>query len=498
MSMSADGDPGSASWQELVSEAAVAVVAAALFTLSCLTIDVPPLERVGQVSGLASLGLRFTVASILLIVTLLIVSRRRPAAFPTASRLACAALAGLASGIVAGGIVVALQGTSFGLNGMVSDTSALVTWSRDLDSIPPSYPPLPVYALSWFSRLFDVEGEFAVKHLQIIGTALLGPAAYLSWRLLLRPSWALAIGVVAALPLVEAAPYKPYGNGVLIVLVPLAIRFIAELRDANTRPPLHVARTGVWLGAIFGVLCLTYSGWFQWSAPGVLIAMLLVFPWRRPGNAIVLLAMTGAVFFAIAGRYLLFAFGGDAIADKYIYFDVLTEPAYIAMYRGDLPGQLAMWPPFGELAGVGVYTLLLAIGLGIAVALGRSRSVVVGAGCMMAGAWLVRFWYAHALADTHLVQLYPRTTAEILYCLLAIAGFAIYLVADRYRKQAPDSRIYSNAGLVGAVCALALILGSAGSAIANAYMPLENFPYSPGRLAWAAHHPELFEWTRKN
>jgi galactan 5-O-arabinofuranosyltransferase len=57
------------------------------------------------------------------------------------------------------------------------------------------------------------------------------------------------------------------------------------------------------------------------------------------------------------------------VQDRYFYFDTSVEPAYIAMWRNDLPGDVGPWPPPGELAGVGVFTLLLVVGLGAAVAL---------------------------------------------------------------------------------------------------------------------------------
>ena len=46
-------------WSGAVAEAVVSLLAAALFAHSCWHIHVNPQERLGQISGLASLGLRF-------------------------------------------------------------------------------------------------------------------------------------------------------------------------------------------------------------------------------------------------------------------------------------------------------------------------------------------------------------------------------------------------------------------------------------------------------
>ena len=122
-----------------LSEAAVSLLAAWLFTVSCYHIRVKPLERLGQISGLASLGLRFTIVSIVLIVVLVLAAKmRRGAWFPGASNLVCAAFAGITSGFVAGGIVVALKGTLFGLNGAEGDSGPLIPWAQGY-AMPASY-----------------------------------------------------------------------------------------------------------------------------------------------------------------------------------------------------------------------------------------------------------------------------------------------------------------------------------------------------------------------
>ncbi len=470
-------------------EVLVAFGTAVLFLVTCLLIRVNPMDRLGQISGLASLELRFFLFGITMIIALVVSKQvREGRTFGMTSRLVCAAIAGLATGLVAGGLMVALRGTPWGLNGKGGDAGALASWATAIqrgEALPPTYPPLALHVLARYSDLMSMTPDLALKHLQILGVAVAGPCAYLSWRLLLRPSWALPIGVVATLPLLE--PYKPFPNLVLVVFLPLAILYLKSLREISKRTPIQIARAGAGFGLVFGVLCLTYSGWFQWAAPGLFVAALAVFPWRAAWRkGLGLLALTGAVFGLITWQYLkgvLFDPAGK-IADTYVYFDVLTEPTYIAMWRNDTPGVVGVWPPIGELGGVGLFTIALCVGLGLAVALGRRTTLVIGVGSTMVGAWLLRFFYARMMSETKLVQLYPRTTPLILYCLLILVGYAIYWLVQRASAESPWRGPWA---LVGGVCALLLLLGSTGAATADRYMPANTTPPGAGWLTWNAH-----------
>ncbi|MDQ3300510.1 MAG: hypothetical protein M3619_28355, partial [Myxococcota bacterium] len=466
--------PPRAAWVGITLEALVAFGAAALFLVSCLIIRVYPLDRLGQISALASLALRFFVFGIALVLALVLVARYRPARFEATSRLVCAAVAGLVTAFIAGGILVALRGTPWGLNGMGGDVGILAQRAAGLhrgEPLPPLYPPLALHVLHYYSDLMDLSTGHAIKHLQILGTAAFGPVAYLSWRLLLRAPWALAIGVISVLPLVE--PYKPFSNLVLVVFVPLCLLFLQHLRDIAVRSSLEITRAAIAFGIAFGVLCLTYSGWFQWAAPGLFVATLVLFPWKlAPRKATLFMAITGAAFALISGRYLAGLFDpAAAVVDNYVYFDVKAEPMYIAMWRGDAPGIVGVWPPIGELGGVGLFTIVLVIGLGGAIALGRKTPVLIGTVAMLAGAWLLRFYYARTMWDTKLVQLYPRTTIIITYCLLVLAGYAVYWWVQR---RPADSAVRSRASLIGAVTALLLLFASAASSTTDRYMPLNT------------------------
>lgn len=480
-------------WRSRTLEAAIAFATCALFVWTTTWIHVDPLVRVGQVSGLAGLGLRFTLFAVAIAGTLVLVARLRPARFDRACQLACAAAAGLATAMIAGGCVVALHGTPWGIGGNDGDAGALNWWATQIQQGAAAdtgiYPPLQIHLIVWAADLFDVPTAYAMKYVGIAGVAAFGPAAYLSWRMLLRPVPALAIGVVAALPLVEA--YRPYPLLGLVVFLPLVIRFLQILRRAFERHVFELVKLGVAFALGLGVLFLLYSGWFQWSAPGIVIAGAIVFPWRnRPQHGAVLCGTALVVFGIVVANYVTDVMAAPALRDDFLYFDALVDPAYIAMWRGDQPGVFAspgVWPPLGELGGVGVFTMLLVVGFGGAIALGRGRTIVIGTVAIMIGAWLLRFHFARKMWSTGLVQLFPRTTPELLYALLILCGFAVLFAVVRARRTAAiDSPLRTPAGAIGVISALLLLFGTAGSAISDRYMPV-NRDREPGRLTWVAH-----------
>jgi hypothetical protein len=493
-------DPGGRAWPGVLGEILVAIAAAVLSVWLSRTIDVNPLDRVGQVSGLAALALRFCLlGGLVLAVLLLAALTARPAVFRLISGLACAATAGLITGFVAGGLVVALSGTAWPMFADVGDAGNIAGWVdllRAGESMPADYPPAAIYLMAWLGELTGQTSSEALRALQIMGAALFGPAAYLAWRLLLSPPWALGIGLVSALPLMEV--YKPYANIVLVVLLPVVVTFLRTLRKAASVSPWRIPLAGAAFGAASGVLCLTYSGWFLWLAPGVLAAMLVLFPWRRGWlRGTMVLGVTGVVFVAVTFSHLVgMTRAAGTVKDRFFYFDTATEPAYIAMWRGDTPGNVGPWPPFGELAGVGVFSVLLVVGLGVAVALAGRRTVVVTIGCCMFSAWILRFWLASQMYATGTVQLYPRTTAVILYCLLLLSGFAVYFAVQRFNRQTTlaangVARLWrqttapATGPIVGLVCAMLLFGLFAGSSLSDRYMPRDDD--STGFLTYVSH-----------
>ena len=297
-----------------------------------------------------------------------------------------------------------------------------------------------------------------------------------------RPSWRSAKSQLGTGLTVAAAA---------VAFVPLALRYLDSIRTAAERTHKEIAIAAVLYGAAFGFLFLSYSGWFQWAAPGLIVAALIVFPWRAgPRKGLALLGLTGAMFLLIVGRYLARLLFDPAakIADNYIYFDVHTEPMYIAMFRNDTPGPVGMWPPLGELGGVGLFMIVLLAGLGIALVLGRRTTLMIGLGAIMLGAWLMRFYFARLLWDTKLVQLYPRTTPVILYSMLIATGLAVAWLIQRVPSDSPIRR---PPGLIGAVCALLLLFCSVGSATSDRFMPSNTDPPGAGWLTWSRWDPAV-------
>jgi len=483
-------------------EGVVSITAAAGLLVLATQIKVNPMVREGQVSGLAALQLRFAWLALPLIAV--VIANARSAHFELISRFVCAAFAGLASGFVAGGVAIALRGTPYCLNGHWGDSGTLALWANAISAHDPSgypphfYPPLFPWALAWYKDLVGQPALYALKDLQLAGAAVLGPVSYLAWRMLLRPGWALAIGILAAFVVIE--PYKPYENLVLVVLLPTVIRYLQVLRRADERTIKQLLEAGLVFGVAFGVMCLTYSGWLRWSAPGVIASALIVVPWRggRWKASVVLGVLTIAVFTVVIWGYLwnietyvkeIAPSGQPIVRDNYVYFDVLIDPAYFAMWKGDLPGATTVWPPPGEIGGLGVYSLLGFSGIGIALAMGRARTAVIALLSIFTGTWLMRFWYAHLMFKTHFVQLYPRTSIELAYIIVVVGGFAAYYVVEYVARRREDSPLRDRWASIGSLVALAFVIGSAASSVADRYMPTQAL--SPGRLANLAHDASM-------
>jgi galactan 5-O-arabinofuranosyltransferase len=467
-------------------EIVTAFGAAALSVQLSRSIRVDPLDRVGQVSGLAGLGLRFVLVGLVVLALCAAASRAGEGVRRVVERCACAAVAGLATGLVAGGILLALRGTDWPLFADRGDSGQLIRWVDDLlagRGIPAEYPPAVLHVTAALAELTGISTPEALRAVQVVGTAVFGPLAYLAWRLVLPAGWALAVALLAAFPLLE--PYKPYTTVVLVALVPVLVVLLSTLRRAASLSWTRIAVTGLGAGVALGVLFLVYSGWFVWSAPGAVVAAGLLLPWRRAalrGLALLGLASVGLTAVALPHLVGLLSAAGD-VQDRYFYFDTSVEPAYIAMWRNDLPGDVGPWPPPGELAGVGVFTLLLVVGLGAAIALAGRRTVVLTAALLVAGAWVLRFSFAAQMYETGSVQLYPRTTPQILFCLVVMSVLAVRAGLARLPRPsaAPPSR--TPVALGGLAAALLLAL-SMGSSLADRHLPRDDG--STAVLAWVA------------
>ncbi|WP_033822187.1 hypothetical protein [Kitasatospora sp. MBT63] len=484
-------------------EALSGVVVALAFTWLSMRIHVNPMTRIGQVSGLAALQLRFLLAFV--VIASLLWTLSRWGARTPALRVACGSLAGLATGLYAGGIAVALRGTAWPLNGDGGDAGQVQTWAMGLlqgKPISSVYPPIFPHLMAWWTEhLNPGRPGAALKILTLLIVALAGPAAYLAWRLVLPPLWALGVGVVASYPILNAV--KPYADVVLIVLVPLLARLLTGMLNASRLSAPKAILQGLLFGLGLSGLFLLYSGWFVWSAPGVFacLALTLVKTWREGwpvmGRALLLLATTGAVFLVVSGSYLLRLLAGSGTPDTYMYFDTGVDPAYFLMWQGDMPGAVGSgpWPVPGELAGVGAFAVLLLAGLVTALWLGSDQPAVQLAAFSVLGAFGLRYWFASHMERDGAVQLYPRTSEELLYCLLVLAGLACYLAVRRLGERPRTGRAAERlAGVPGlrvsgaVLCGLALFFSMAGSATVDRFMPADPARNTWGQMAWYAHN----------
>ncbi|MFD3540475.1 hypothetical protein ACFWUQ_13370 [Streptomyces sp. NPDC058662] len=508
-------------WVLALAEIVVSVVAALGFTLLSRHISVNPMNRIGQVSGLAKLQLYVAVLGLPLLGLLLLTAYRGSARrHQLVKRLVCAALAGLVTGVVAGGVVVALRGTPHPLGGQEGDPSVLVEMANSFlsgEGVSGIYPPaFPALMALWAKVRYDGLGGagFALHDLQIICSALVGPMAYLAWRLLLRPFWALLIAVPAAVLFLD--PVRPYSHVVMIVLLPLLGFCFQELRRASGRTGKSLVLRGAGLGLIFGVLFLWYSGWFVWAAPGAAVLFLFLFPWRAGAPAVKKAALfVGSVLATagIVGAPLLYQMArlGSQTPDRYAYLGVYVDPAYVLGWISDRTGYIKyhQWPVSGEMAGQSGFALLLILGVGLGVGLGLRGIMVRTAAAVLAGAWLARFWFASHMAHDKAVQLFPRTTWIIMYALMILAVLGVMAAVQRGSGwtertlrpagASPSSRVVPRRVVrqlsAGMVCAVALFATMGASWSANRYMPTHEDTNLMGLDAWRAHDIELPDGT---
>ncbi|MFF2076602.1 hypothetical protein ACFVXG_17810 [Kitasatospora sp. NPDC058162] len=498
-----------------VAEAFVSLVTGVGFMLWARSIDVNPLVRIGQVSGLAGLQLHAAVIAVPVLTVLLYAAHRAgPERYRPALRLGCAAIAGLSTGLVAGGIAVALHGTPWGLGGQEGDPGNVMGMADDMirgKGLPGVYPPLfPALLAGWGELFHGAHGGvagvgFAMQDLQLLCTAVAGPMAYLAWRLMLRPFWALLVAVPSAVLFID--PIRPYSHSSMLVMVPLSAAGLRELRRAHRLPARSAVGRAAAFGAAMGVLFLWYSGWFVWAAPGVLVLTGFLLPWRKGAacmkRTLLFLGVT-LVSAAAVGAPLLYQLVrfGATTEDRYAMITVYADPAYVMGWVSDRAGTQTHhnWPISGELAGQSAFTLLILAAAALAIGLGWGGVLVRTVAAVLTSSWLLRFWFAARMERTQAVQLYPRTTWIIMYCLIVLAVLGLMLGV---RRATAWSRRLSRPGsgsptgpnsltarriTAGGVCAIALFTAMAGSWSANQYMPTTaSGVQDMGLDAWRAH-----------
>lgn len=493
-------------WGPAGGEALVGAVAALGFTVWGLSVGNSPITRVGQISGLSNLQLRFALLGLVILgavgwATVRGTDRVRRLVV----RFAAAAVAGLSTGFLGAGQVFALRGTPWPLNGPYGDNNRIIGWAEEVlhtGAMDAFYPPAVPYTIAHVAKagFFGGEPALAVKWVFIAFVALTGPAAYLFWRMCLKPLPALAVGLLPALQ--QTLPHKPYSPFVLVLLIPLIAKLLMWLRASPRFTTRGAVLRGGFLGLLFGALFLVYSGWHLWSLPGVLIAVLFFHPWRagRTGRlrGLLLLGSSLLGFLLVAGVYLRVLLGATGTRDQWCSGYTLTEPAYMGTtpLSGLAWDEPAEYPGFGEFSGLHTYVVIVLIGLGVAVALGLRKAVIVAPLACFGSAWLIRFWLAGHMEADQQVQLFPRTVIQIQVTLTALTVLACVLAAQRLvplakrlaggERPAPQDRPQRFTA-VGVLLAMALAGGMIGSFFSNQYLPTHPDEKLAGTLAWNSH-----------
>ena len=507
-------------WGPAAGEWAAGLVPAVLFTLWARTITDNPVARDGQIAGLASLQFRLAVLGIPLLAAVALISLRATAPVrQSAVRYAAPAVAGLVSGFLAGGLVFMLRGTPWPINGFSGDTGRLIYWTGSVirtGSFQDIYPPgIPHFAAWVAENFYGGDARLVFKPLLIALIAVTCPLVYLAWRMLLKPLPALGVAVLGTVS--QYMPYKQYSPLILLLLIPVIGKLAQWLRGSPSFSLKGALLRGLWLGVMNGVLFMTYSGWHVFSFPGTVALVLCFFPWRKAGRegrikGLLLLGGTGAAFLAISGSYALKMLRASGTKDLWCSQITLTQPAYI----GEGPFSLTSWNKPGEypdfsstFAGMNLFTIAMVVGLGLAVALGLRRPAVATLVACFGGAWLMRFYFASRMVKDQNIRLFPHTTFEIQYTLTALAVLGCVLAVERLgllakavtlltrEREAALPGLPSLSSLpglqpvrlaaVGALAALLLAGGLAGSATNDEYMPAPPSEHTGGSLAWAAH-----------
>ncbi|MFF7181119.1 hypothetical protein [Streptomyces sp. NPDC008121] len=509
--------PKARRWAPAFGEIAVGVAAALGFTYLGLGVDNSPVTRVGQVSGLSNLQLWFALLVLAVLAAVGWATVRAGERVRKLSvRLGAAAVAGLSTGFLGAAQVFALRGTPWPLNGPYGDNNRILGWAEEVlhtGAMDAFYPPGVPYSIGYLAKagLFDGEPALAFKWVFIALVALTGPAAYLFWRMSVTPLPALALGLLPALQ--QTLPHKPYSPLVLVLIVPLIAKLLLWLRASPQFTTRGTVLRGGFLGLLFGLLFLVYSGWHLWSLPGVLVAVLFFYPWRTGRlRGLAFLGSSLLGFLLVAGVYLRVLLGATSTRDQWCSGYTLTEPGYIgttplSSRAWDEPGE---YPGFGEFAGLHMYAVVVLVGLGFAVALGLRKAVVVAPLACFASAWLIRFWLAGHMEADQQVQLFPRTIMQIQVTLTALTVLACVLAAQRLaplvkRLRSADAETETEDGseakptakgastearrftAVGVLLAMALAGGMIGSFFGNQYLPTHPDEKLAGTLAWQAH-----------
>ncbi len=460
----------------LLAEFGLAVLASAALVVYCTRLRVDALDLTNQVSSIGSMMFAFAIAIALPTAILAVLDWRRPNRYT--KRAAAALLAGSTSGMVAGGIAVALSGTSCAINSLGGDSGRLAIWAARPDLLPAEYPPLVPKLIGILSTLTGTPEPHTWKALSIALIALFGPVLYVLWRFIASALQSLFFGPLIGMAYLD--PYKPFvslGLGTTVFGIVAAGLYLRNKPTAKLAPIL--------IGLLVGITVLIYPGWIPWVALGFL-AYLALLPWRTQWRPqLRFLALAGLALLVTAGWWVLGALPSvSGIQDRFFYHDVWVRPTYFAAWFDDAPELGVRLPPFGPLGGVDDFTVLLFLAVFVGVWLKGRSTLVFMLGSVFAGAWVWKMMLAGQMRETGLVQLFPRGNAVMLATALIISAVALISILRWIAgKIEPGNRLGVPLA-TAALLILPLVIATTASSITTRYMPSDS---GKGALTKIAH-----------
>jgi hypothetical protein len=440
-----------------------------------------PLDRGHQVAAVSLLTLALLLAASAWLLL------ARPTSTGPATRrwpLATAGLAGTASGVWAAGAVLALHGTPWSFFADQGDAGRYIEWAAALAERPAEYPPGGLWLLRGVAELLQLSEALALKPTTILVMALTGPLAYLAWRLVTGPTFALFAGVVVAVP--HWHSYLPMRRIVLFLILPIMVAgtqmLLADRPLLERRSLLHTAG----LGAALGVLVLLYSGWIYFIGLSLLPLSVLGIarlirdePAVRRARLVLSAALAGPAILAVSPYVVPLVFESAA-----------RPTALVDDFEPNIQAALASVPSafLGE-TGLGL-TLVVPIALLALVVRSCRRSMldllIVAA---LTSAVVFRLLLLLRFGLTENAGLFQRTTPVIGYLLLVAAVRGTVLLARAVVDAVDLTRsvqLTRAFGETALITAAVLLIVNVPVDI-NGFMPAEE---GPGRFARVAHETD--------
>lgn len=376
-----------------------------------------------------------------------------------------ASIVGVTSGILSGGITSALEGTPYPLNAMGGDMGNLAKWTES--TVGKGYPPMYIYLNRLTQFVIGSPSLYSLKTLGIVTVSLAFPIGYICWRRICNPQNSAIITIIGGLLTLDL--YKPYEGLTLLISIPFLLEIAGELQEK--RGLRESFRKGFLKGLILGLIFLTYDAWLIMLVAAAPFYLIIIIKNRKKGALEYFFTLL-ATFGIIAVPLIISTFQAN-LKDNFIYIDALTNPTYFLNWMSGVSTIPALWPPYGEFAGLTTFTVVMLI-LTIPVFYASFRSFEIKILlAFLASAWIVRIFLAAMMARTGLVQLWPRTSILITFLVLVSVCFgvgSIWLEANVLKRLNISGQNAAQLQLATAIT-LALFCLFSTSSMIDKYLP---------------------------